>query len=210
MAKLLQKKGVHAALGHSNADFETASRALSNSFSHITHTFNAQSLLHHRQPGVVGAVLISEKCTAELIADTAHVHPAVMQILINCLGVDRIVVITDAMPGTGLPDGTYDLLGQPIIVKDGKSLTLSDGRLAGSTVTMDECIRTMINTVNIPLQSTLRMASYNPATVIGLEKTIGSLEIGKQADIVIFDDHLKVKMTIRNGKQIYKENNNAY
>jgi N-acetylglucosamine-6-phosphate deacetylase len=203
IADLLRENNIHAALGHSNADFETASRALNDSFTHITHTFNAQSVLHHRAPGVVGAILTSKKCTAELITDTAHVHPAAMQILIKCLGPERIVIITDAMPGAGLPDGIYDLLGQSAIVKDGKAVMASDGRLAGSTATMNQCIHTMHFDVKMPLIPTIRMATYNPATVIGLEKSIGSLEVGKQADFVILDDSLNVKMTFRNGKQIF-------
>jgi N-acetylglucosamine-6-phosphate deacetylase len=203
VANLLQKNHIHAALGHSIADFETAKRALNGPFTHITHTFNAQSSLHHRAPGVVGAVLTSEKCTAELITDTAHVHQAAMQILISSLGPERVVLITDAMPGAGLPDGTYDLLGQPAIVKDGKAVMVSDGRLAGSTATMKDCIQTMHSVVKAPLTDTLRMAAYNPASVIGLERSIGSLEVGKQANIVILDDLLNVKMTFRNGKQIF-------
>jgi N-acetylglucosamine-6-phosphate deacetylase len=205
VAQLLQNNNIHAALGHSIADFETASRALNSSFTHITHTFNAQSSLHHRAPGVVGAVLTSKKSTAELITDTAHVHHAAMRILLSCVGPERVVIITDAMPGAGLPDGTYDLLGQPAIVKDGKAVMASDGRLAGSTTTMNQCIHTMHFDVKIPLIPAIRMATYNPASVIGLEGSIGSLEVGKQADIVILDDSLKVKTTFRNGKIIYSE-----
>ena len=140
-AKFLADAGVVISLGHSNTNFETASAALKGRYSHVTHTFNAQSALHQREPGVVGAVLASDKCTAELIGDSLHVHPAAMRILYRCLGAERIVLITDAMPGAGLPDGKYELLDQVVTVKDGKA-TLPDGTIGGSTVTMEGCLRT--------------------------------------------------------------------
>jgi N-acetylglucosamine-6-phosphate deacetylase len=107
VAEFLIENGIKVSLGHSNTDYETAHAALLGNFSHVTHTFNAQSGLHHRAPGVVGAILSSDKITAELIGDTFHVHPAAMQILYRCLGPERIVLITDAMAGAGLPDGEY-------------------------------------------------------------------------------------------------------
>jgi N-acetylglucosamine-6-phosphate deacetylase len=204
VAELLKENGIQPALGHSNADYDTAHSALEGTFTHITHTFNAQSSMHHRQPGVVGAILSSDKGSAELIADLTHVHPAAMKILVRCLGVERVVIITDAMPGAGLPDGTYNLLGQEAVVKDGTAL-LADGTLAGSTATMQGCIRAMVNQVGVELQDTIHMATHNPAAVIGHDNHIGSLAVGMDADITIFDQDLKVRMTFRKGKQILKE-----
>lgn len=201
LADYLQERGIRASLAHSSADYETASRALNGAFSHVTHTFNAQSPLHHRNPGVVGAVLTSKSATAELIADGIHVHPAVMRILLNCIGMKRVVLITDAMPGAGLPDGSYDLLDQMVTVKDGKAL-LPDGTIAGSTATMDLCVRNMIDSVGVNLKDGIRMASINPAKVIGLGDHIGSLMPGKDADIIIFDNNLKIKKTFIKGKEI--------
>ncbi len=208
VADLLSDSGVRAALAHSNADYKTASRALRGRFTHVTHTFNAQSPLHHRQPGVVGAVLSSEKASAELIADSVHVHPAAMRILTRCLGVERIVLITDAMPGAGLPDGTYTLLGQQAVIKDGKAL-LPGGTLAGSTATMDVCVRNMVGQVGISFADALRMAAYNPAEVIGVDDSIGSLAPGKKANVAVFDKNLNVKMTFINGNLAYEEKNNG-
>ncbi len=208
IADMLSDSGILVALGHSDADYETASRALCGKFTHVTHTFNAQSPLHHRQPGVVGAVLNSEKASAELIADGVHVHPAAMRILIRCLGAERIVLITDAMPGAGLPDGSYTLLGQQAVVKDGKAL-LPNGTLAGSTATMDTCVRNMVKKVGIPFVDAVRMAAYNPAKVIGADDSIGSLTPGKKANITVFDKNLNVKMTFINGNLAYEEKNNG-
>ncbi len=201
-AQLLADAGVVVSLGHSNTNFETASTAMKGLFSHVTHTFNAQPPLHQREPGVVGAVLASDKATAELIGDGIHVHPAAMKILYRCLGPERIVLITDAMPGAGLPDGEYELLDQKVTVKDGKA-TLPDGTIGGSTGTMDGCLRNMVQLADVPMHEAVRMASFNPAKVIKLENRMGSIDIGKEANLAILDDSLKVHMTIVKGKVVY-------
>jgi N-acetylglucosamine-6-phosphate deacetylase len=206
VADLLKNSRVCVALAHSNADFETASRALHGKYTHVTHTFNAQSPLHHRKPGVVGAVLSSEGVSAELIADGVHVHPAAMQILTRCLGTERIVLISDAMPGAGLPDGTHILLGQQVAVQNGKAL-LPNGTLAGSTATLDACVRNMVKLAGVPFANAVRMASYNPAGVIGVNDHIGSLVPGKKANIAVFDKNLNIKMTFINGNLAYEEKN---
>lgn len=204
IAEFLTKNGVQPSLGHSNTNYETARKALIKPFTHVTHTYNAQSGLHHRSPGVVGAVLTSKTATAELIADAVHVHPAAMRILVDCLGKDRICLITDAMPGAGLPDGTYELLNQKAIVKDGTA-HLADGTIAGSTATMDKCVRNMVQLVGVPIADAVKMATLNPAKIINTEKKLGSLVKGKKADIAVFNRDLQMKMTIKNGKIIYQE-----
>ncbi len=208
IADFLCDSGVQVALGHSDADYETANRALRGKFTHITHIFNAQSPLHHRQPGVVGAVLNSEGASAELIADGVHVHPAAIRILMRCLGSERIVLITDAMPGAGLPDGSYTLLGQQATVKDRKAL-LPNGTLAGSTATMDTCVRNMVEQVGVPFADAVWMATYNPAKVIGADNSIGSLAPGKKANITVFDKNMNIKMTFINGNLMYEEKTNG-
>ncbi len=119
VAALLRDASVTAALGHSNTDYTTASQALAGPFTHVTHTFNAQRGFHHREPGVLGAVLASDAVTAELIADTVHVHPGAMKVLLRCLGTERVVLVTDAMAAAGLGDGKYELLGHAVFVKNG-------------------------------------------------------------------------------------------
>ena len=206
VARLFTDVGVVVSLGHSNTDYETASAALKGSFTHLTHAFNAQSPLHQREPGVVGAVLASDKVMAELIGDGIHVHPAAMKILYRCLRAERIVLITDAMPGAGLPDGKYELLNQKITVKDGKA-TLPDGTIGGSTGTLDGCVSNMVQLAGVSLPEAVRMASFNPAKVIGLENRIGILEVGKDANLTVLDDALKVRMTMVKGRKVYSSEN---
>jgi N-acetylglucosamine-6-phosphate deacetylase len=204
IARLFVDAGVVVSLGHSNTDYETASTALSGLFTHVTHTFNAQSPLHHREPGVVGAVLVSDNITAELIGDILHVHPAAMKILYRCLGPERIVLITDAMAGAGMPDGEYDLLNQKVTVRDGKA-TLPDGTIGGSTTTLDLCLRIMVQHVGASLSEAVRMVSFNPAKVIGEENRIGSIEVGKEANLVFLDESLNVVKTIIKGKIVFSK-----
>lgn len=202
VAAFLVKSGVKVSLGHSDTDYETAQAALKGNFTHITHTFNAQSGLHHREPGVVGAVLSSDSATAELIGDAHHVHPAAMQILFRCLGKERITLITDAMPGAGLPDGVYELLDQKVTVRSGKA-TLPDGTIGGSTATMISALQTLVFQAGIPLQDAVRMATFNPSKLIGLDHKIGSVENGKEGNLVILNNELEVIRTFVRGVQVY-------
>lgn len=202
VAELLSNEGIIAALGHSNSDYENASKALSGDFRHITHSYNAQSPLHHRKPGVVGAVLASDKVTAELIADGRHVHPAAMKILVRCLGCERIILITDAMEGTGQPDGEYEIVGQKVIVKD-QQATLPDGTIGGSTATINQCVRNMVKSVGVPLKDVVRMASYNPARFLGLDEQIGQIKTGYKANLAVIDRDINAFHTFVKGKLIY-------
>jgi N-acetylglucosamine-6-phosphate deacetylase len=202
VATIMHQAGVKVALGHSNADYETASDAMKGNFTHITHSFNAQSGFNQRNPGVFGAVMASELPTAELIADGVHVHPGAMKVLLRCLGKDRICLITDAIPGAGLPDGDYHFIGEHLTVRDGKA-TLDDGTIAGSTVQMNQCVRNLNQLVGATLQDAVQMASLNPARVIGEEKTIGSLEPGKWANLVVMDEKVNILLTIVKGRVVY-------
>jgi len=204
VATLFQRAGIVVALGHSNADYETARAALQDSFTHVTHTFNAQRGFHHRQPGVLGAVMSSDSATAELIADTIHVHPGAMKVLLCCLGRDRVVLITDAIAGAGLPDGTYKLMGRTVTVADGHT-TLADGTIAGSTATMDQCVRNVHRQVGVPLAEAVKMASYNPARVMGLASRIGSLAVGKDANLAVIDEDVNVHLTMVKGKVVFSD-----
>lgn len=201
-AEMLRSNGITVSLGHSNTDYETAQAALEGPFTHVTHTFNAQSPLHHRAPGVVGAVLASKQGTAEIIGDGIHVHPAVVQILFRCLGAERVVLITDAMPGAGLPDGNYKLMGKNVTVQNGKA-TLPDGTIAGSAATLSACLRVLVQEAGISWKDAARTASFNPAQVIRESSRIGSIEAGKQANFVVLDRNFNVHMTIVNGKLVY-------
>ncbi len=202
IAALLRGSGVVVSMGHTDADYETATAALRENFTHVTHTFNAQRGFHHREPGVFGAIMASDHVSAELIADTIHVHPGAMKMLLRCLGTDRTVLITDAMAGAGLPDGEYDLVGQRVTVEGGKA-TLADGTIAGSAATMDTCVRNLSHEVGVRLLEAVKMASLNPARVLGLSNEVGSLGIGKKANLLVIDEDVKVLMAMVEGRTVY-------
>ncbi len=204
-ARFLRWQGVTAALGHSNTDYETASQALSGDFTHVTHTFNAQSAFSHRQPGVIGAVLTSREVTAEIIADGHHSHPAAIKLLVNALGKERVVLITDAISGAGLPDGKYHLMDQDVTVQAGKA-TLNDGTIAGSTAQLNNCVRNMTVFSGISLRAAVRMATINPAKAVGLATTNGLIEPGRKADLVVLDANAQIQATYIGGEMVYSAN----
>jgi N-acetylglucosamine-6-phosphate deacetylase len=204
IAALYRSKGVVVSMGHTDADYETASAAIKGDYRHVTHTFNAQSEFHHRHPGVFGAVLASDEINAELIADTIHVHPGAMMVLLRCLGTNRVVLITDAMPGTGLPDGVYDLVGFKVTVKDGYA-NLPDGTIAGSTVLLNQCVHNINRFLNIPLNEAVKMASLNPARSMGFDDRLGRLAVGKEANLVVIDEDVNVYMAMVKGKIVYSQ-----
>jgi len=202
IAELLRRRGVVAAMGHTNADYDTATAALRGVFTHVTHTFNAQRGFHHREPGVFGAILASDEVTAELIADTVHVHPGAMKVLVRCLGTDRVVLITDAMAGAGLADGRYELVGYEVTVKDGCA-TLANGTIAGGTGTMELCVRNVNQKVGVPLVEAVKMGSLNPARSMRLADRVGSIAVGKDANLAIIDADVKVHATLVKGRVVY-------
>jgi N-acetylglucosamine-6-phosphate deacetylase len=203
LAAVFRSAGAVVSMGHTNADYDTASAALSGDFAHVTHTFNAQRGFHHREPGVLGAILASDWATAELIADTIHVHPGAMRILLRCLGTKRVVLITDAMAGAGLPDGAYDLVGHTVTVRNGRA-TLADGTLAGSTAKMNDCVRNLHRQLGIALPDAVRMASLNPACVLGLANRLGTLAVGKDASLTVIDEDVNVHLTMVKGQIAYQ------
>jgi len=202
-AELLRDAGIVVAFGHSNAGYDTASRALNGPWSHITHVYNAMTGLHHRAPGGVGAVLASNRATAEVIADGYHIHPAAAGIVYRCLGADRVILVTDAMPGAGLEEGTFTAMGSTFHVSDGQ-MRLEDGTLSGSGAQLHRCVGWMVSEVGVPLKEAVQMASLNPAQVLGLEAETGSLEAGKMADLVVVDEEMRVLRTMHRGEWVYQ------
>ena len=204
VAAEFRKAGITVALGHSNTDYDTARTALMRDFTHVTHTYNAQTGLHHREPGVVGAVMSSDEITAELIADSIHVKPGAMRVLVRAVGTKRVVLITDAIPGAGLPDGVYSSIGQTITVKDGRA-TLKDGTLAGSSAVLNHCVRNAHQLVDVPIRDAIRMATFNPARAIHMEDQLGVIATGRDADLILMDKDFNVRMTMVKGKILHNE-----
>ena len=194
----LSNLGIHPSIGHTDADYETATKAFILGADRTTHIFNAMRPFHHRDPGVVLASLNFSKYI-EIIPDFVHLNKETVKFVINFAGVNRIVAITDSIIATDLGDGNYTLGKTSIIVKEGKALT-KEGRLAGSTLTMDRAFKNLVSIRG--LNDAVLMTSQNPASSIGLNDR-GSLEPGKRADIVILDQELNVKKVYVNGEEYF-------
>ena len=192
---------VHISVGHTAADYDTASRAFDAGADHLTHLFNAMSPLHHRNPGPIGAAFEHPEVFVEMICDGVHIHPAVMKASLQMFGKERIVFISDSMRATELPDGHYELGGQPVDVK-GHLATLPDGTIAASVTNLMDCVKKAVS-VGIPLETAVRCASYNPACSIGVSDRLGSIEVGKQADCVLLAcDTLEIRAVVKAGQLI--------
>lgn len=196
------KNNIVVSLGHSNGSYEEASAAIVEGASHITHTFNGMTPLHHRNPGIVGAAF-NHSITCELITDNIHLHPAIQNIMLKIKGADKLILITDAMRACLMGDGRYDLGGQTVIVK-GKEARLESGSIAGSVHTMNMAIKNFLENTDADIVQAVKMATLNPAKLIGCDTSKGSIEINKDADFVIFDEAFNVKSTIIGGRKVYQ------
>ena len=187
-------------MGHTNADFETATKAISAGVRHATHLFNAMSPLNHRNPGVVGAALTSPEVSCELIADCFHVHPGLFS-MVSTLKQHKLCLITDCMCAGGMADGTF-LLGGQTVHKRGIQCLLGDGVIAGSVLTLNLGVKNLLDHSSLTLPQAFACASLHPAAAIGEDHRIGSLESGKQADIILCDPHLQVHQTFIAGESV--------
>ena len=199
------KGRVKISLAHTNADFETALLAYRAGASHAVHLFNAMTGLDHRNPGVVGATVESKEVYAELITDGIHVHPVMVRAAFALLGEDRVVLISDSLRSTGMPDGIYDLGGQKV-KKEGKRCTLVEGgNLAGSVSNVFDCMKTAVQLMRIPFKKAILASTINPAKSLGVEKELGSISVGKRADYLILDNDLNLKAVYQSGKEIERK-----
>ena len=188
-------------MGHTSADYDTAMAGVANGVRHATHLFNAMTPMAHRAPGVVGAALNSD-VSCELIVDTFHVLPALYDLVYKMKG-RKLCFITDCLPAGGLPYGEYTLGGNKIIYRD-IVCRLEDGTVAGSVLKLNKGVWNVYNNSSIPLWECVNCASLNPATAIGVDDTKGSIEIGKDADLVILDNDFEVVKTIKKGDVKYE------
>ena len=198
------EKGIEFAVGHSTASYENMLEAIEKGLRQATHTFNGMDPLHHRNPGVVGAVLSDDRVFAQVIPDGVHVHPAVIKILVKMKGFNRTILITDAIRAAGLGNGQYDLLGQNVIVNNGVARIVS-GSLAGSVLTLDQAVKNAVDFCGIPFAEAIQMASLTPAKSLNIHKERGALEPGFRADITLFDQDYSVNTTLVGGKIVYQK-----
>jgi N-acetylglucosamine-6-phosphate deacetylase len=182
--------GVVVAMGHTDATYEQARAGIALGVRHAVHVYNAMRPFSHRDSGVIGAVLTSSEVTAELIADGVHVEEAAMRILLQAKGAGRVILISDGLSATGMPDGKY-MLGQLEVTVSGGICRNSEGKLAGSTLTLDRALRNVV-ALGVPLQDAVRMLTANPAKLLGIEFKKGALRTGSDADIVLLDENLQV------------------
>ncbi len=199
--EVTEKTNILVSMGHTAANYETAKAGIEAGVRHATHLFNAMTPLNHRDPGVVGASLADDRVSTELIADTFHISPDLFGLVAKVKG-DNLILITDCTRAGGLADGEYTLGGQPIFVK-GIECRLADGTIAGSVLKLNNAVRNMREHTNLPFEQIVRMASINAAKCIGLDKTKGSLEAGKDADIILADENFAVSETIIAGETVW-------
>ncbi len=191
-----------AAVGHTDADYEIARTAIEAGVTVATHLSNAMRPLHHRDPGAIGALMEDPRVTVELIADGVHVHPAVLRLVYNEAGINRVALVTDAMGAAGAPDGRY-LLGElEVDVVDGTARLVEGGAIAGSTLTLDYAMRFVVLEGGIPLEEAVAMLSTNPARAMGLTDR-GVIAPGKRADLLVLGPRLEVESVMRRGDWVH-------
>jgi len=199
--KTARDKGIIVSAGHSGATYEDLIKARKYGLQHATHLFNAMTGLHHRKPGIVGAVLSSDM-SCELIADNIHINPAVLKLVTKTKALDEIILITDSMEAAGLDEGEYSLGGQKVIVKD-EAARLENGALAGSILTLNKAVINMLKASTLPLEKVINMVTLNPACLLNIADKIGSLKPGLQANISLFDSKFNVRKVFIRGKEKY-------
>ena len=197
------RRGVTVSAAHTDATYAQVAAAARRGLRQATHTFNAMRPLGHREPGAVGAALTLPEITCELIADNIHVHPAAIQLLVEAKGPAGVILISDAVRVAGLPEGEHRLDDRVVTVRDG-AVRLANGSLAGSTLTLDRALRNVRAATGRPLRELWPLTSLNAARAIGAATAKGSLEAGKDADLVLLDAAGEVALTVAGGEVVYQ------
>jgi len=200
--RVTKETDVLVSMGHTDANFDQANEGIKKGVRHTTHLFNAMTALSHRSPGVVGSALSSDLVSTELIADTFHVNKGLFN-LIAKIKDDKLCLITDCIRAGGMPDGDYTLGGQPVH-KEGIKCLMDDGTIAGSVLKLNEAVYNLYSNSDLEIYEAVACASLNPAKALGEDSEIGSLEVGKRADIIIADDKFNISMSILGGEIRYK------
>ncbi|GGS63617.1 N-acetylglucosamine-6-phosphate deacetylase [Streptomyces violaceus] len=200
--RLLAEQGVIAAIGHTDATYEQTVEAIDAGATVATHLFNAMPPLGHRSPGPITALLEDDRITVELINDGTHLHPAALQLAFHHAGADRVAFITDAMDAAGFGDGRYWLGPLEVEVADGVARLVEDGTIAGSTLTLDRAFKRAVTVDGLSVEDAVTALSATPARLLGMADTIGSLEPGKFADLVLLDSAYDLKGVMRRGEWV--------
>jgi N-acetylglucosamine-6-phosphate deacetylase len=200
----LVESGTIASFGHSSATYEQTHDGFDAGISHVTHLFNAMPSIHHRSPGPLVAIFESEHITAQVITDGVHIHPSVLKFAYEKLGPDRTFPITDGMRAIGLGDGMFIYNSIEYESKAGAA-RYKDGTLIGTALGLSQMIERFIAFTDCPLDTAIRMVTQNPAGLLGLQDKKGTIAVGKDADLILFDDNLSVHTTIVNGKIVFQK-----
>ena len=201
--KHLTAQGIVSSIGHTGAKYPDIEKAVAAGASNVTHTYNAQSALHHREIGTVGSAMLLDELNCELICDTIHVSVPAMRLLVKNKPDDKLTLITDAMRAKGVPDGVSELGSQTVYVKNGEA-RLEDGTLAGSVLRMNRAVQNMVEKVGVPFTKAVDYATINPAKTLKIDHEAGSIAVGKRADFTVINSTYDVLLTVRGGKVIYK------
>jgi len=200
--RLLAEHGVIAAIGHTDASYEQTVAAIDAGATVATHLFNAMPQIGHRAPGPITALLEDDRVTVELIDDGTHLHPAALQLAFHHAGAGRVAFITDAMDAAGFGDGRYVLGPLEVEVSEGVARLVRGGSIAGSTLTLDRAFKRAVTVDRLPVEDVVAAISANPARLLGMGDRIGSLEPGKDADLVLLDHHFDLKGVMRRGEWV--------
>ncbi len=199
----LCEQGMAVAIGHSGADYDTARKAIAGGAAASTHTGNAMRLLHQHEPAIWGAVLEDEKVYCEMICDGRHLHPGTVRLILKTKGLDRAVAVTDSIMAAGLPDGNYKLGVNDVVVVDGDARLTHGGSRAGSTLTSGKALLNLLEFTGRSLEEILPLMTENPAKLIGVYDRVGSLEEGKDADVVVLDETCRIEATYVKGESVF-------
>ena len=204
LVKHLSNIGVVASVGHTGGKYADVVNAVAVGATNVTHTYNAQTGLHHREAGVVGAAMLLDELNCEMICDTIHVSVPAIKLVIKNKPHDKYTLITDAMRAKGMPDGKSELGGQEVFVNNGEA-RLKDGTLAGSVLKMNVAVKNLVEKAGVPFTDAIDFATYNPAKNIGVLNERGTIEVGKRADLTVLNSDFEVLYTLVNGKIVYKK-----
>ena len=204
LVNYLRDNKIVASLGHTDATCDQALEGVKEGITSFTHTYNAMKPLHHREAGVVGAAMLADEAYCEMICDLIHLNKNAIKVLYKAKGKDKLIAITDGIEAKHLPDGQYQLGGQPVYVKNGEA-RLIDGTLAGSTLLMNKGLRNIKEVLELSLEDTINMATKNPAINLGIYENKGSIKVGKDADFAVIDNDFNVYMTVVEGNVVFEK-----